>query len=110
MAHGDYDCCAVCDKKLSYSRDAQTKDEICPSCIKVLVNLGVQVFFPDELIEWVQDTDPVRVKLVLSEVDFCFCHYPNSVDKVVGDRLNIRGELRYGSLRKILEKNSEGKT
>jgi len=32
MAHADYACCAVCDRKLYYSHNAPTKEEICQEC------------------------------------------------------------------------------
>ena len=43
MAHGDYNCCAVCDSKLEYSNDAQTKEELCSWCAVNLAQSGVFV-------------------------------------------------------------------
>ena len=49
MAHGDYDCCAVCDCKLSYnSTNPYTKEEICVDCLKALRDNGVNVLDPTE--------------------------------------------------------------
>ena len=44
MAHADYHCCAVCDKKISFGGfGATTKEQICSECVANLAEKGVIV-------------------------------------------------------------------
>ena len=80
MAHGDYNCCAVCDSKLEYSNDAQTKEELCSWCAVNLAQDGVFVHNVDELKKWMEETNPLVVVTVLTKNHFSTCYYKNEVD------------------------------
>ena len=80
MAHGDYNCCAVCDSKLEYSNDAQTKEELCSWCAVNLAQDGVFVHDVDELKKWMKETNPLVVVTVLTKNHFSTCYYKNEVD------------------------------
>jgi len=93
MAHGDYDCCAICDSKLSPSRDPETKAEICPYCIKALWKAGVT--FGDEIIigvydllEWINKTESKEVRRILEECGYRFCYYNNDIDQALSTKLS----------------------
>jgi hypothetical protein len=80
MAHGDYDCCAVCDSKLSYSNDATTKETLCSGCAVNLAQKGVFVHGVTELKTWMIEEHPRVVVSALDSVGFSPCLYPNEVD------------------------------
>lgn len=80
MAHGDYDCCAICDSKLSYSSDAATKEVICGPCVADLATHGVIAGTPDALIAWVKSADPAWVRATMTAVGYSPCYYGNAVD------------------------------
>lgn len=87
MAHADYDCCAVCDRKLAYnSPGAETKAEICPECEKALALVSLVFDSVDALIQWIKDTDKQAVWLALYAIGFRRCHYPNEVDNAVAEK------------------------
>lgn len=79
MAHADYDCCAVCDCKLSYQGycSAGTKDEICSRCVANLAECGIIVHNVDELVTWINESPDIIVKAVLVLVGFRKCYYQN---------------------------------
>ena len=83
MAHGDYNCCAVCDSKLEYSNDSNTKARICSDCLKALRNLGLSILDTGELIKWIEISETAVVKDILHRADFSFCYYDNEVDAAV---------------------------
>ena len=87
MAHGDYNCCAICDCKLDYNRwDPRTKEEICPACLIRLRDLGLPIVTVQEFIEWVEKADIETLKARLKELGFRRCHFSNPVDKAVEAR------------------------
>ena len=88
MAHADYDCCAICDCKLSYVGfyNARTKEDICSYCVAELVKRGVIVHSVDELLEWLSKEDIEKVKTILEELNFRCCYYKNSVDELLVSR------------------------
>lgn len=94
MAHADYDCCAICDSKLSYSTDALTKEGICPSCLKDLRSQGLNILDVGELTEWINSNDKDTVSKILQAVGFRFCYYYNAIDDLVEKRGIRRGENR----------------
>ena len=54
MAHGDYDCCAICDCKIKYNGfDSLTKEKICESCLIGLRINDVHVITFEELLKCV---------------------------------------------------------
>ncbi len=86
MAHGDYHCCAVCDRKLDYAGDdARTKEDVCTDCIRsVLAETGVLVTTGDELLAWIT-TAPVAA---VGALDIRPCYYRNPVDDAVKAKLH----------------------
>lgn len=81
MAHGDYHCCAVCNRKLDYAgSESRTKEDICSDCLKGLRAAGIPVVAVDELIAWIATTDAEAVTAKLAEVGFKECFYGNPVD------------------------------
>lgn len=83
MAHGDYDCCAVCDRKLNYNEDASTKEEICPKCaVNMTLATGQRITTPDALIGWIGTATTEQ----LDEARIVECFYRNPVDDAVTAR------------------------
>jgi len=88
MAHGDYDCCAICDCKLNYNPYlAKEKEDICTDCLKKLRDKevalkGRTILTVDELIEWINEEGLEAVK-ILEEIGFSECYYVNDVDAAV---------------------------
>ena len=88
MAHGDYECCAVCDSKMGYDPDCDSKNVLCSSCAVDLAQKGVFVHNVAELMEWMEKTPcPYVVTDTLQSVGFRQCLYPNAVDKLYLKRL-----------------------
>mgnify|MGYP000592541095 CR=1 FL=1 len=88
MAHADYHCCAICDKKISFGGfDATTKEQICSECVANLAERGVIVHDITELIEWIKREEPLKVATILRDVGFRFCYYDNIVDKMVEEKI-----------------------
>ena len=80
MAHADYECCAVCDTKMTYHGfDAPTKERICPDCMRCLGTAGLHVFTGEEVAAAIV-TDPERVVPILEACGFKTCFYGNPVD------------------------------
>ena len=87
MAHGDYDCCAICDSKQSYGGwDAKTKEKICSYCVCELSKEGVVVHDVNELLAWMDETDINAMREILIRVNFRKCFYPNEVDDLLLDK------------------------
>lgn len=88
MAHADYHCCAVCDKKISFGGfGATTKEQICSECVANLAEKGVIVHNVEELIEWIKTEEPKKIATILRDVGFRFCHYYNIVDEMVEKKI-----------------------
>lgn len=93
MAHGDYDCCAVCDNKQSFSYDPETKSEICSSCVAGLARQGVILGSVSELMDWIrQGSEDVRA--ALEKVGFLRCYYLNDVDALVQEKFPDLGRRK----------------
>jgi hypothetical protein len=82
MAHGDYECCAVCDAKMYYDTEARSKETICSGCVASLAKRGVIVGNVRELIDWMKREQPARVVSVLKAVGLQECYYDNEVDRL----------------------------
>ena len=80
MAHGDYDCCAICDSKQGYSNDSETKEEICSYCVAGMAENGIIVRNVNALISWMGSENPEKVREILGKVGFRKCFYHNRVD------------------------------
>jgi len=84
MAHGDYNCCAVCDSKMDYNaRDARTKEDICTECLKGLRDAGINALDVDELMAWIAAQPAAVVLSQLATVGFSPCFYANRLDLAV---------------------------
>lgn len=75
MAHGDYDCCLICDCKMSYSHDAKTKEEVCMGCLKVMRERGEILLSQKEVIEFLEAKDDESALEWLNEVGYSPCFY-----------------------------------
>lgn len=84
MAHGDYDCCAVCDSKIDYSDDAETKENLCQDCVRSMHALtGDLIQTQAELLAWLKEATPEQV--IAAGIVPCF--YGNPVDTAVREIL-----------------------
>lgn len=89
MAHGDYHCCAVCDRKMQYGgRWSKTKENMCTSCLKNLRDENINVLDVDELIDWIKNND--NAQSTLKQIGFETCHYSNPVDEVFESQIEKR--------------------
>jgi hypothetical protein len=83
MAHANYECCAVCDKKVYYAfGDVYAKDVICTNCVVELALRGVFIRNVHELHEWMEKESPEKVLEILEQVGFKKCHYWNEIDEL----------------------------
>ena len=85
MAHADYDCCAVCDSKMSYSGgdSAGTKEDLCFDCARRLKDLGVDINDANDLLGWIEDTPISEIAPVLVDAGFRRCYYENFIDTLL---------------------------
>lgn len=85
MAHGDYDCCAVCDRKMAYnSGDARTKETLCPECaVDLAVATGRKILTGGQLIQWIEQAGAAVAVPILNAMGYEFCFYGNEVDQAV---------------------------
>ena len=87
MAHGDYNCCAICDCKMEYNPyDAKTKEQICVQCIENTIDLGKPITRPEQIEEHLATLSDDAVEIWLRNVEFRCCFYPNDVDEYVNSR------------------------
>lgn len=88
MAHADYECCAVCDGRMSYSSNAEGKQLVCPRCALEIMKLsGQEVTTSEEFIAWVNDYQKRHVLPMLRKLGFRKCYYGNDVDEAVAKKL-----------------------
>lgn len=79
MAHADYECCAICDDKMSPGDwETEPKTVLCTSCAVRLAKKGHYITCVDELLEWMRKT-PNAVE-ILDSIGFKQCYYKNDVD------------------------------
>ena len=84
MAHGDYHCCALCDRKMDYATgDARTKEDICEECLRTLHVNGVMVYVGAELEAWIK-ANPEKAVELLPGLGYEKCWYGNPVDSAFG--------------------------
>lgn len=91
MAHADYDCCAICDDKLSYGGE-RTKEIICGECVAAMAREGVICGNVDELCAWIEKSTTDQVLSLMNKVGFSKCYYPNPVDKLFGAKADQGGK------------------
>ncbi len=86
MAHGDYHCCAICDRKMDYAGwDARTKEDVCGVCGPALAKQGVFCWSGSDVLQWLEVEHPLRAAAILASLGFSKCYYANPVD----DRVNV---------------------
>lgn len=104
MAHGNYNCCALCDCKMDYTGwEATTKEEICENCLKNIKELDLNIANIEELKDFIEYGDYEKIKELLLKCDFSFCFYGNEIDKNVWYRFF----RKRGSFKNLLEKEEE---
>lgn len=93
MAHSDYNCCAVCDKKMEYAGlNARTKNRICESCLIRLTKMGIlmddgdPILTADQLQDWILVASLEDLKRLI-EARFQTCYYENPVDETFESRI-----------------------
>jgi len=94
MVHADYNCCAVCDRRIKYAGlGAVNKEEICPQCKAKLAKKGVAVRNVRELIKWIKNEKAEKVAEILKDVGYRFCFYFNDVDHAVTEKVGDMVEI-----------------
>lgn len=84
MAHGNYDCCAICDCKMEYADyDARTKEDICDICFKKIKELNLPIETVDDLKKYIKETDCRELEENLIKLKYKFCCYGNEIDELV---------------------------
>lgn len=84
MAHGDYNCCAICDDKMFYAGwEAETKEEICENCLEELEKLNLNIKNIEDLKRYIKETDYNPLKETLIKLGYHFCYYANEIDSSV---------------------------
>lgn len=80
MAHCDYDCCALCDRKVRYNAsDSRTKEDICVECMRALHGQGVMVYTGADLEAWINANQALAPD-ALRSLGYEKCFYGNMVD------------------------------
>lgn len=84
MAHGDYNCCAICDNKMGYAGwEAETKEEICENCLEELEKLNLNIKNIENLKKFIKETDYKTLEETLINLGYHFCYYGNDIDELV---------------------------
>lgn len=92
MAHGNYNCCAICDDKMGYAGwEAETKEEICEECLKNIKKLNLNIENIEDLKTFIRETDYKTLKETLINLGYCFCYYGNEIDELVAIRFQPSG-------------------
>lgn len=89
MAHGDYNCCMICDRKMEYNAyEAETKKRPCIGCISTMRDVGTILLTPDEFVAHMKSLSPTDGAAFLVRIGFSKCSYQNAVDQAAYDRCN----------------------
>lgn len=92
MAHGDYNCCAICDDKMDYvGWGAETKEEICECCLKNIEELNLNIKNIDDLKEYIKSEDYKKLEQNFIKLGFHFCYYENEIDDLAFKRFQPSG-------------------
>lgn len=88
MAHADYECCARCDSKMTYSSDAEAKTYVCAGCALDLMQLtGKRITDGESLAKFVLASTPE----VVESLGISPCFYGNAVDFAVAQVATVAG-------------------
>ena len=85
MAHADYDCCLICDCKMSFSYDSRTKEDVCRGCLHVMRKRGEILLSQEEVIEFLKTRDDESALKWLNEVGYSACFYRCDADNYIID-------------------------
>lgn len=87
MAHADYDCCAICDCKMSYnSSEPKTKESLCEECLERINSMGIHVYKLDQVKSLLLRMTNELALEFLHKLHFSPCYYPNPFDQYLIDR------------------------
>lgn len=87
MAHGNYNCCAICDCKMDYNGyEATTKEEICEDCLLECNKLNLNIKNVDDFKKYIENSDYNELKDNLIKLNYEFCFYENKLDKEIAYR------------------------
>lgn len=81
MAHCDYNCCAICDRKMAYNAfDPDTKAAVCPECaVEFYALTGRKATTGAQVAAYIRELGEDAVG-ALKGIGFSECMYPNDVD------------------------------
>lgn len=101
MAHGDYECCACCDRKVNYSPFCESKAVLCPECaVSISLATRHRISGVPELLRWIKGTPNTDAWPVLVAAGYEKCIFSNKVD----DEVEV---LRKGMLAEIANEAQE---
>ena len=87
MAHGDYNCCAICDSKMDYNAyEAKTKEDMCEECLDKCKELNLNIKDVDDFKEYIKNASYTELKENLIKLNYEFCWYSNDLDKDIAYR------------------------
>ena len=100
MAHGDYKCCAICDRKQEYvGLNDSFKDDICSFC---RIKSGIATV--DLLKKKIESfTNKEDLKKWLREIGFSECYYQNEIDDLVSFKLTGKTPKKFKSAIEFLK-------
>jgi hypothetical protein len=108
MAHGDYNCCLICDRKMEYNPyEASTKESPCIDCIEKMRNSGMVVLSVEEMKKAVDEKGDDAIKW-LHEIGYEHCYYDNHIDSYLEEKgliLSGQEDGKWGKKLKPLEDN-----
>jgi hypothetical protein len=79
MAHGDYNCCMICDEKMEYGGD-ETKERPCIYCLDRMRELGDILLTPDEMLSKLDTMPRTEALAWLHNLGYSTCLYANPID------------------------------
>lgn len=85
MAHGNYDCCAICDRETSYNSNTFPKEVLCCDCTKLARNTtGRAMSTGADLADWLRKA---AAPDLVAQLQVKRCLYSNDVDRLVDERI-----------------------
>ena len=94
MAHGDYECCAICDSKQNYiGLNDDFKDDICSYCRE---ESGIATV--EQLIKKINKFKKKKdLKKWLKKIGLSECYYQNDVDDLISYKLKGKTPKKFKS-------------